>query len=365
MDREKITHPYRHLKKNYGKPHSVVSFLSPKKIYDFYNGNIKMKDIHKFLETSESYSLMKYEQSVKIFNKTITYHWRDILQVDLFYVDRLESENNGTKYILTVIDVYTRFGFCEPIINKSASEVISKLQTIFNRLGVLPNILCSDQGREFKNKKIEKYLKEHKIKSVYARTDPKAAVVERLQKTFQILIYKYLIEKETYRYIDVLQQLMRNYNETPHSFLDKLTPAEAENPTNWDSVASSHSKHLSRMRTKKIKPRFSIGDVVRVSLKKTPYSRAYDISHSEQRYIVHEIDKSRIVPFYILKNERDEVLADKWHGNQLVKINLKRYRGYLTGDEKRTKKGKKYLMRFSGYSQEYDEWVSPDQRIDF
>ena len=87
MDREKITNPYKHLKKNYGKPRSAVSFLSPKKIYDFYNGNIKMKDIYKFLETSESYSLLKYKQPIRIFNKTITFHWRDVIQVDLFYVD--------------------------------------------------------------------------------------------------------------------------------------------------------------------------------------------------------------------------------------------------------------------------------------
>ena len=93
--------------------------------------------------------------------------------MDLFYVDKLKSENDGIKYILTAIDVYTRFGFCEPIINKSASEVISKLQLILNRLGVLPNIVCSDQGAEFKNKYITKFLKEHKIKSVYAQTEPK------------------------------------------------------------------------------------------------------------------------------------------------------------------------------------------------
>ena len=70
-----------------------------------------MKDITKFLETSKSYSLLKHEQSVKIFNKTIAFHWRDVLQVDLFYIDWLEAENDGVKYILTAIDVFARFVF--------------------------------------------------------------------------------------------------------------------------------------------------------------------------------------------------------------------------------------------------------------
>ena len=73
-------------------------------------------------------------------------------------------------------------------------------------------------------------------------------------------------------YIYDLQQLMRNYNETPHSFLENLTPALAEDPINWDKVASLHSKHYARMRTSKIKPRFKIGDKVRVSVKKQNFN---------------------------------------------------------------------------------------------
>ena len=360
MDKEKITDPYKHLKKNYGKPGSIVSFLSPHKIYLFYNGEIKMKDIKKFLETSESYTLLKHEQSVKIFNKTITFHWRDVLQVDLFYIDRLQNENDGVKYILTAIDVFTRFGFCEPVMNKTAKEVTNKLEIIFNRLGVLPKVVCSDKGSEFKNRYTEKFLKNHKIKFFYAQTDPKAACVERLQKTFQLLIYKYLVENESYRYIDVLQQLMRNYNETPHSFLDNLSPASAEKPENWDIVSAAHSKHYARMRTKKIKPRFKIGDVVRISLKKSKFRRAYDISHSYQRYIVHEIDKKHLVPLYILKNELDQILTGKFHGSQLQKINIETYRSYPI-KERNTKKGKEYLMRFIGYDKEYDQWLPANQ----
>ena len=108
-----------------------------------------MKDIYKFLETSESYSLLKYKQPIRIFNKTITFHWRDVIQVDLFYVDRLKDENDGVKYILTAIDVFTRFGFCEPITDKSGPTVTNKLKTIFNRLGVLPKTICLDQGSEY------------------------------------------------------------------------------------------------------------------------------------------------------------------------------------------------------------------------
>ena len=320
----------------------------------------KMKNIRAFLETSESYSLLKHEKSVRIFNKTITFHWRDLLQADLFYIDRLESENNNIKYVLTIIDCFTRFAFCEPLLDKKAETITKKLEMIFNRLGVLPRVLCSDKGSEFNNNYTHAYLKKHKVKFFYAQTEPKAAVVERFQQTFQVLIYRYLVKNETYKYSDVLQKLIRNYNETPHTSLDNLSPAQAENPLNWDKVAAAHAKHYSRIRTKKIKPRFKIGDVVRISLKKSKFKRAYDISHSYQRYIVHSIDKKKLVPLYILKNEHEQVLTGKFYGNQLVKINLETYRAHPL-KERNTKKGKEYLLRFTGYSKEYDMWVPARQ----
>ena len=59
------------------------------------------------------------------------------------------------------------------------------------------------------------------------------------------------------------------------------------------------------------------------------------------RYIVHQIDKKHLVPLYILRNERGDVLTGKFHGNQLVKINIKAYRSYPVS-ERNTKKGKEY-----------------------
>ena len=82
-----IKNPIDHLKQNYGKSDSVVSFLSPRRIYDFYNKKLTMKEILEFLETSESYTLLKFEQKRRIFDKTLVYHPRDLFQGDLFYFD--------------------------------------------------------------------------------------------------------------------------------------------------------------------------------------------------------------------------------------------------------------------------------------
>lgn len=75
-----LTNPEKHLKENYGKTSSIVSFMSPRKIYKFYEGRLKMKTILQFLSSSESYTLMKQERPRTVFNPTLTYGYRDLVQ---------------------------------------------------------------------------------------------------------------------------------------------------------------------------------------------------------------------------------------------------------------------------------------------
>ena len=81
---EILKNPEKHLRDNYGNTDSPVSFLSSGKIYRFYNRQLSMKKIKEFLTTSESYTLLKPEKSRRIFNTTITYEPRDLVQADLF-----------------------------------------------------------------------------------------------------------------------------------------------------------------------------------------------------------------------------------------------------------------------------------------
>ena len=98
------------------------------------------------------------------------------MQMDLFYVDNLKDDNDGVMYILTVIDIFTRYGFCELLKSKSAEEVTNKLRIIFNRLGVLPKNVCSDSGSEFNNRYTENFLKSHKITFVMLNQIPRQLV---------------------------------------------------------------------------------------------------------------------------------------------------------------------------------------------
>ena len=352
--------PQKHLEKYYNDITSPVSFLSIGKIYEFYSKRLPISSIKEVLNKSEGHTLLKPEKASLIHTPTISYYPGDLIQADLFFIDKLEEYNNGIKYILSVIDTYTKFGYLEPLKTKSANEVLSKISLIINRMPKKGNIWCFDRGGEFENNKVISFLNNLKIKTYFTLGEHKAAVCERFQQTIQRLIYKYLVEHETNTFINHLQQICDNYNNTIHSAIHPLTPAEAEDLKNSDILAEAHSKIRSKMRVKKIKPIYKKGDKVRISLKKNKFSRGYDRTFTYEQFEIDKILLNRITPFYILKDYKGRLLRGKFLQHQLTPVNIDTYRGHVI--DERIKKGKKeYLFKFKGYDDEYNEWMSASQ----
>ena len=348
----------KHLYENYTNVESPVSFLSPQKIHQYYNGKLPMGPIKKFLATNESYTLLRPERKPTVHAPTLSFFPGDVLQGDLFFVDKISEHNNGVKYILSIICVHSKYAYLEPMKTKSAKETKEKLGLILQRMPSKPNIMTFDQGSEFKNETVINFLRKLNIRQFFAMGEYKCAVVERFQKTIQKLIYSFLVENETLRFIDVLQNLVANYNSTIHSTISPLTPLDALDIKNVHILEKSHSKNKVLRRIKKVKPKFKKGDRVRISLKKSKFTRSYDIANTYEEFIIEEVLLHRIVPFYILKDLKNRVLSGKFTQNQLQHINLEMHRGNIIAERKRKGKKKEYLMKFKGYDDSFNEWVS-------
>ena len=349
----------KHLLNNYTNVESPVSYLSPRKVYLYYKKQLPLDKIRKILAKYESYTLLKPEGKLKIHTPTLSFYPGDLIQGDLFFVNKLAEYNDGINYILSCICVHSKYAYLEPMITKNAEETKQKLAMILERMPAKPNILAFDQGTEFKNSNISSFLKNMKIRIFFAMGEHKCAVVEKFQKTIQKSIYSYLVENETFRYVDVLQDLVNNYNNTIHTTISPLTPTEVLDIKNVNILEKAHSKIKSKLRHKKIKAKFKVGDKVRVSLKKTKFARSYDIANSYEEYFIEHVLKDRITPFYILKDWKGRTLKGKFSQNQLQHIDLDMHRGDVI--KERRKKGKKeYLMKFKGYDDSFNEWISEE-----
>ena len=89
-------------------------------------------------------------------------------------------ENAGNRYILMVIDIFSRYGWARPLKRKTPSEVVNALKSVFATSGRKPLMyLQTDQGKEFENKQVREFLQLHGITQFSVKSQFKASIVER------------------------------------------------------------------------------------------------------------------------------------------------------------------------------------------
>ena len=98
--------------------------------------------------------------------------------------------NNGVRYLLRVIDVFSKFGWIEPLKNKKGETVVKAFKNIL-KTGRKPKYLWSDKGVEFYNKLFKKPLEEEGIKLYSTENEEKSSVVERWNRTIKNNLWKF------------------------------------------------------------------------------------------------------------------------------------------------------------------------------
>ena len=116
-------------------------------------------------------NLLKESFQLIVFNKD------EIWSADLVDMQAFPSFNKGFKYILTVIDVFSKYAWAVPIKDKSAASVTKAFEKIISDR--IPKKLCIDEGKHFYNATFKKLLDKHKIDMYSSLNEGKAVVIER------------------------------------------------------------------------------------------------------------------------------------------------------------------------------------------
>ena len=170
-----------------------------------------------FLSSKEAYTLHKPVR--RNFPRRITFapHIDYLWQSDLADMSLLQTHNRGTRFLLTVIDVFSKFAFVRPLKRKTGEELTAAFASILKESGRKPQHLQTDKGTEFKNRTFQSFLARENI-HYYTSEDPvtKAAVVERFNRTIKGRLYRFMTYKNSKTYVNHLQDLVTNYNSTFH-----------------------------------------------------------------------------------------------------------------------------------------------------
>lgn len=133
------------LKLNYKTPGHPIAFSGIQAIYNYYNKILKLEKIKEILSSIESYTLHKEYRSAQR-NPTYSHFKRYMFQMDLVDMQKLAPHNDGVKYLLTVIDTFTRFAFVRPLTDKTGLNVLHEFKSIIEEAGVKPLNISMDRG---------------------------------------------------------------------------------------------------------------------------------------------------------------------------------------------------------------------------
>ena len=145
---------------------------------------------------------------------------------------KFKSENNDYGYFVVFIDIFTRYLYTAPLKTLRGDEMVNAFQRIIRETDEKPEILRTDQGSEYKNHSFNNLLNENKIKHLYTYYETKANYAERVIKTIKNKIMKYLSEKETLRWIDILTDLTYGYNNSIHRSIN-MSPEDAKSKNQY------------------------------------------------------------------------------------------------------------------------------------
>ena len=148
-------------------------------------------------------------------------------------MSRLKKVNDGTTFILTVIDVFSKLALCIPLKNKSAASLVAAFTQLPGNGA--PNTLQTDKGTEFLNRPLHKLLTGHFVHHIATHIEEtKTSIVDRFNQTLKTRMWRYFTKNQSVRYVDVLQAFMRSYNDTYHRSIG-MAPSEV-NITNQETV---------------------------------------------------------------------------------------------------------------------------------
>ena len=354
------------LEKYYYKVSNPAAFSSPERLYKIlkkkYPGIFSKYFIQKWLDGIDSYSVQK--QARHKF-KTLQVRVNSIdaqFEADLAYVGNLSKENDGINYLLCVIDVFSRYLWIEPLKDKTAKSVLRGLKKIISKRK--PVRLRVDKGSEFVNKWIKQYTKDQNIRLFTTQNPPKASNVERLQRTFKLLLWRFLRYKRNYRYIDNLQDLVNNYNATPHRSLNYIAPKDVTKENEADLWAFMYLKNPKRgKQRRRSAPSFKlkVGDLVRISYLKHPFRRTYQQQYSGEVFKIAKRYRVQGIPLYKLRDWNEQPIIGQFYSAELNKVSMDSKTLFLIEKviKRRKRKGKTELfVKWLDYPHSMNSWIA-------
>ena len=248
----------------------------------------------------------------KISGSNIANHINEIHSTDFVDMIQYSKMNRGYKYIFTNIDIFSKIAYAFPLKSKKIQDIKPCFEKIFKKNKA--KYILSDKEPVFLSKEMQLFFKNNNVKIYHTNSNLKAVVIERFNRFLRELMIKEFVKNNNRVWYNILPKLIKIYNNRYHSTI-KMTPIQV------NTYNEKYIKENIYTYDKTIKiPRFKVGDLVRISLKRRPIfdKPSSNIKWTEELFKIYSINKSNVIT-YKIKDLNDEIIEGIFYERELQK----------------------------------------------
>ena len=354
----------KQMKTFYFDPRNAASFGSGELLYRALQVTPKSRGgVESWLRSQNAYTLHKPVTRKFKRRKVIVGGKDHRWQCDL--VDVKSFKNRNINFLLTVIDVFSKYAWVEPVSDKTNNSMIKAFTKIFSKSKRKPFKLQSDHGGEFTGKAFYAFLKRHGVEWFSTwNMETKATVVERFNRTLMGKLAKHMTHTGNTDFVRVLPDLVHAYNSRKHTSTG--FPPESVNAENSEQVwtrlyeDNSHSRVMlnESLREKPI----PLESNVRLVQNKKLFGKGYNQGWTDEVFTVCKILNTR-PKTYRVKDFAEEIIEGTFYKQELQQINPVEYMIEKIIKTRKKGKSKEHFVKWKGYPSSANAWVSDKMMV--
>jgi transposase InsO family protein len=318
------------------------------------NKKIQRRQVENWLLAQDTYTLHKTaRRKLSAEPRVHVSHIDEQWAMDLCDVTNISRYNDKCNFILTVIDVMSKWADAEEVPRKTAGDTTRALEVVFARTPRRPQKIETDHGKEFYNATFSRLCEREGIHHFSTQSTNKASVAERFNRSLKGLMYKHFTAHNTYRWRDVLPQLITTYNSRYHRSIGRSP----------DSVnAANEAEVYEKLYGKRPKPgkKFKVGDLVRISKKKHIFEKGYLPNFTEEIFKINKVYSNHTPHRYEIEDMGGEKVKGKFAPDEIQKT-IKRDDNMWKIEKviRRVKRkdGLHYLVKWRGFPTKFNSFV--------
>jgi len=265
----------------------------------------------------------------------------DLVQIDLLDVSNYADVNKGFKFILTGINMFTKFGYAIPVLNKSGVQVTEAFKKMLQKMKYTPINLQSDRGSEFFNKHFKAMVKKLGINHYHTYSSLKASGVERFNRSFRKLMHTQFSYQGSYDWLSNVDTILKKYNSRIH----RTTHMAPSRVGKKDELRLLKTVYKQVPRVKRSK--FQVGDRVRISKVKSTFEKGYTPNWSTELFDIAEV-RSTNPEVYILQDLNGQPIQGTFYKQELLKT---RYPDTYLVEKILRRKNKQVFVKWLGFTE--------------